>query len=91
MSPLIIVTEALPPEQKVGLSVSQRVVIDEYKSQGLVTLARERVTSKSKDEGRRCPPGGYAEDVIRDIHQNCCYRGTEGFCQICADTPVAGT
>ena len=91
MSPLIIVTEALPPEQKVGLTVSRRVVIDEYKSQGLVTLARERITSKPNDDGRRCAPTGYAEDVIRDIHRNCCYRNNDGFCRICADTPVAGT
>jgi len=70
-------------DHRSGLAENERIVYDLYRRQGQWASARERVTTDPADQGRRCPPGGYLEDVIRELHQNCEWRD-RGCCQDCS-------
>jgi hypothetical protein len=71
------------PEDRTGLAENERIVHDLYRQEaGMWALARERITTDPTDQGRRCPPGGYLEDVLREVHQECEWRGT-GLCGNC--------
>jgi hypothetical protein len=54
-----------------ALADNERIVRDLYRVDGSFGLARERITTDPADEGRSCLPGGYLEDVIRELHEVC--------------------
>ena len=57
-----------------ALAENERIVCDIYREWGQYGSARERITTDPLDEGRHCPPGGYLEDVIRELHEQCEFR-----------------
>jgi hypothetical protein len=71
------------PDDRTGLAENERIVYDVYRQEGLWCSTRERITTDPNDEGRRCPPGGYLEDVIRELHEECEWRD-KGCCEICS-------
>jgi hypothetical protein len=71
------------PDDRTGLAENERIVHDLYRREGMWAWARERITTDPTDQGRCCPPGGYLEDVLREVHQDCKWRGT-GPCRTCA-------
>jgi hypothetical protein len=85
----IFISEALPDDRVQNLAAGERIVLDYYRHRGRLIDARERITSDSKDHGRRCEPKGYLCDIIEEIHANCCYQSKTGYCNICINTPVA--
>jgi hypothetical protein len=91
VDPWVFITCPLPDERLAELAPWERLVLDYFRQEGLLISAAERITSDPKDQGRRCEPGGYLEDVIRELHRDCYHRERAGFCATCADTPVANT
>jgi hypothetical protein len=65
-----------------ALAYNERIVRDVYREIGDLGYSRERITTDRLDEGRRCPPRGYLEDVIREFHENCEKRKSAG-CRDC--------
>lgn len=65
-----------------ALADNERIVSDVYREIGDLGYSRERITTDRLDEGRRCPPRGYLEDVIRELHNNCGKRDSGG-CRDC--------
>ena len=87
--PWVFITHPLPDERLVDLKPGERLVLDYFRQDGLLIDAAERITTDAKDHGRRCEPGGYLEDVIRELHEDCYFRGRDGSCNSCHNTPVA--
>jgi hypothetical protein len=82
------ITCSLPKEAKANLSADQRVVFDVYRDCNGMGCARERITDDPEDQGRAAEPGGYLEDVIREMHETCPLRDQPGWCAHCYGTPV---
>jgi hypothetical protein len=64
------------------------MVQDWFRDCGSMVWARERVTTDSADEGRRCPADGYLLDVLEAFHHGCPWRERTGVCQMCKGTRV---
>jgi hypothetical protein len=84
-SPLVLLVES---EHDTILAPGERIVQDWFRHCGSMVWARERVTTETADEGRRCPPGGYLLDLLETFHQGCPWRECTGVCQMCQGTPV---
>lgn len=78
----------LPEEAKANLSADQRVVLDVYRDCNGMGYARERITHDPDDQGRAAEPGGYLEDVVREIHETCRFRDQPEWCALCEGIPV---
>jgi hypothetical protein len=70
-------------DDRTGLAENERIVYDLYRQEGLWFSSREHITTDPNDQGRRCPPGRYLEDVIRELHEECEWRD-KGCCGICS-------
>ena len=79
---LVWVTHRIEDARRDALADNERIVCDLYRQTGQFGSARERITTDPADEGRQCPPEGYLEDVIRELHENCDWRD-RGTCQDC--------
>jgi hypothetical protein len=91
VDPWVFISHPITEERRRNLEPGERVVLDYFRQNGFLIDAAERITTDPKDQGRRCEPGGYLESVIRELHEDCDYRGRDGGCHTCADTPVANT
>jgi hypothetical protein len=89
--PWVFISCPLPDERLAEIAPDERLVLDYFRHDGLLISAAERITSDPKDQGRRCQPGGYLEDVIRELHEDCWYRDRDGGCNTCKNTPIANT
>jgi hypothetical protein len=72
-SPLVMLVER---EQEGELAPGERVVEDWFRDCGPIVWARERVTTETEDQGRRCTAGGYLLDVLENSHDH--VRGASG-------------
>jgi hypothetical protein len=79
---LVWITHRVENARREALADNERIVRDLYREVRQCGSARERITTDPTDEGRECAPGGYLEDVIRELHENCEYRDRGG-CQDC--------
>jgi hypothetical protein len=79
---LVWITHRVEDARREALADNERIVCDLYREVGQWGSARERIATDPADEGRECPPGGYLEDVIRELHENCEYRD-RGSCRDC--------
>jgi hypothetical protein len=79
---LVWITHRVEDARREALADNERIVCDLYREVGQWGSARERITTDPVDEGRECPPEGYLEDVIRELHENCEWRD-RGTCQDC--------
>ena len=86
---MVWMMHALAPEVKANLGDSERIVGDVFRDFNGIGWAAERITSDPNDNGRDPEPGGYLEDVIREIHQTCSHRDCMEGCRVCEGTPVA--
>jgi len=84
-SPLVL---CVPSEHDGAVGPGERRVQDWFRDGGSMVWARERVTTETADEGRRCPRGGYLLDVLETFHEGCPWRERTGVCQMCQGTPV---
>jgi hypothetical protein len=92
VDPWVFVSCPITEERRRNLEPGEKVVLDYFRhSGGLLIYAAERVTTDAKDYGRRCEPGGFLEDVIRELHEECDFRERDGCCKTCENTPVANT
>jgi hypothetical protein len=89
--PWVFITCPITEERRRNLEPRERTVLDYFRQDGLLISAVERITTDPKDQGRRCEAGGYLEEVIRELHEDCYFRGRDGSCNSCHDTPVANT
>ena len=81
----------IPKERRENLAPGERIVLDHYRRSGCAISALQRITTDPNDQGRRCEPGGYIEDIIQRLHQACPLRETHGSCRTCEGTPAAHT
>jgi len=79
---LVWITHRVEAARREALADNERIVRDLYREVGQCGSARERITTDPADEGRECPPEGYFEDVIRELHENC-ERRDRGGCRDC--------
>jgi hypothetical protein len=91
VDPWMFISHPIAEERRRNLEPGERIVLDYFRHAGLLIHAAERVTTDPQDHGRRCEPEGFLEEVIRELHEDCYFRGRGGSCNCCQNTPVANT